>query len=53
MNYFEYNGIKSSDMGLHIHKKNVYSSPKFDSQFVSVPGRNGDLIVSNNRFENI
>ena len=53
MNYFEYNGIKSSDMGLHIQKKNVYSSPKFDSQFVSVPGRNGDLIVSNNRFENI
>ena len=53
MNYFEYNGVKSSDMGLRIKSKNVYSSPKFDSQFVSVPGRNGDLIVSNNRYENI
>lgn len=53
MNYFEYNGVKSSDMGLRIKSKNVYSSPRFDSQFVSVPGRNGDLIVSNNRFENI
>lgn len=53
MNYFEYNGVKSSAMGLRIKSKNVYSSPKFDSQFVSVPGRNGDLIVSNNRYENI
>ena len=32
MNYFEYNGVKSSDMGLRIKSKNVYSSPKFDSQ---------------------
>lgn len=52
MNYFEYNGIRSSDMGLHIQKKNVYSSPKYDSSFVSIPGRNGDLIVPNRRYEN-
>lgn len=52
MNYFEYNGIRSSDMGLHIQRKNVYSSPKYDSSFVSIPGRNGDLIVPNRRYEN-
>ena len=52
MNYFEYNGIRSSDMGLHIQRKNVYSSPKYDSSFVSIPGRNGNLIVPNRRYEN-
>lgn len=52
MNYFEYNGVRSSDMGLHIQRKNVYSSPKYDSSFVSIPGRNGDLIVPNHRYEN-
>jgi putative phage tail component, N-terminal domain protein len=52
VNYFEYNGIRSSDMGLHIQRKNVYSSPKYDSSFVSIPGRNGDLIVPNRRYEN-
>ena len=39
-------------MGLHIQRKNVYSSPKYDSSFVSIPGRNGDLIVPNRRYEN-
>lgn len=53
MNYFEYNGVKSSSMGLRIQSKNVFSAPKYDAQFVSVPGRNGDLIVSNNRYENV
>ncbi len=40
-------------MGLRIQSKNVFSSPKRDLSFQSVNGRNGDLIVSNNRYENV
>lgn len=46
MNYFIYNGIKSSDLGVYIQNKNTFSSPKYDASFVSIPGRNGDLISS-------
>ena len=53
MNYFTYNGIKSSDMGLMIKSKNAFSAPKYDAIFKSIPGRNGDLILPSGRFPNI
>lgn len=53
MNYFEYNGVRSSDMGLRIEKKNVFSAPSYDVTFQSVPGRNGDLILPNGRYSNM
>ena len=53
MNYFEYSGVKSSDMGLRIEKKNVFSAPKYDLSFQEIPGRNGDLIIPNGRYPNI
>ncbi len=53
MNYFIWGGVNSFDMGLRIQSKNVFSSPKRDLNFQSVNGRNGDLIVSNNRYENV
>ena len=53
MNYFEYNGIRSSDMGVKISEKDVYSAPKYDLTFQSIPGRDGDLITSNNRLPNV
>lgn len=46
MSYFIYNGIKSSDLGVFIQNKNIFSSPKYDASFVSIPGKNGDLISS-------
>lgn len=52
MNYFIYNGIKSSDLGVYIQNKNTFSSPKYDASFVSIPARNGDLISSNGRYPN-
>ena len=36
MNYFIYNGIKSSDLGVFIQNKNIFSSPKYDASFVSI-----------------
>lgn len=53
MNYFEYKGIRSSDMGLRIESKNVFSAPKYDVGFLEIPGRDGDLIAGNGRFPNV
>lgn len=53
MSYFIYNGRSSEEFGLHIESKDVFSAPEYDADFTSIPGRNGDLIVSNRRFANI
>ena len=53
MNYFIYNGISSKDMGVRISSKNIFSAPKYDLAFQSIPGRDGDLISHNGRFPNL
>ena len=53
MNYFEYSGIRSSDMGLRIESKNVFSAPQYDVDFLKIPGRDGDLISGGGRFPNV
>ena len=53
MSYFTYNGRSSADFGLHIEKKDVFSAPEYDAEFISVPGRSGDIINPNRRFANI
>ena len=53
MTFFTYNGISSADFGLHIESKNIFSAPEYDVSFQSIPGRSGDLIVSNNRFASL
>lgn len=52
MNSFTFNGQSSADFGLHISEKDIYSAPARDQSFVSVPGRNGDVLIDNNRYEN-
>ncbi len=52
MNYFEYNGIRSSDMGVRISAKDIFSAPKYDISFFSIPGRDGELISPNKRYPN-
>ena len=53
MTYFTYNGRSSADFGLHIEKKDVFSAPEYDAEFISIPGRSGDIINPNRRFSNI
>lgn len=53
MTYFTYNGRSSADFGLHIQSKNVFSAPEYDAEFISIPGRSGDIINPNRRFANI
>ena len=53
MNYFEYKGIRSSDMGIRIESKNIFSGPEYEMDFLSIPGRDGDLIAGGGRFPNV
>ena len=48
MTYFTYNGRSSADFGLHIEKKDVFSAPSYDAEFISIPGRSGDIINRKN-----
>lgn len=51
-NFFIFNGQSSLELGIKIISKNIYSSGKRDLSLVSIPGRDGDLVNSNNRFAN-
>lgn len=53
MNSFTFDGKSSTDFGLVIESKEIYSSPKRDLSMVSVSGRNGDVIIDNNRYTNM
>ena len=53
MTSFTYNGKCSADFGLHIEKKDVFSAPEYAAEFISIPGRSGDIINPNRRFANI
>ena len=47
-----YKGIRSCDMGIRIESKNVFSAPEYEVDFLSIPGRDGDLISGSGRFSN-
>lgn len=53
INYFNFNGIDSRDMGVLIRFKHSYDAPERDVTEVEVPGRDGNLIFDNGRFKNI
>ena len=50
--YFEFNGVKSSDMGLVIERVRPLYSPKKKITTHQVPGRSGDLHTWDGSFEN-
>lgn len=51
--YLVFNGEKSLDHGVYVSGSGTYASPEKDYNKVSVPGRNGDLIIWNGRYKNI
>ena len=53
MNSFTFNGKSSADFGLYISEKKIYSIPARDVTFHSVPGRSGDVLIDNDRYENV
>lgn len=53
MNELIYNGKNSRDFGIYISGEGTFNSPERDAETISIPGKNGDLEVSHNRFKNI
>lgn len=48
---FEYKGINSLDMYLKIENDIAFSSPEADIDLVDILGRDGELVVNNNRLK--
>ena len=53
INTFTYNGTASNTYGLFVTGKGTYDAAEFDVTKYEIPGRNGDLIIPNNRYRNI
>lgn len=48
-----FGGVNSADYNVWISGADSYSAPERDVEVVSVPGRNGDLIIDNGKWNNI
>lgn len=48
-----FGGINSGHFGIYLTDIRIADTPKRDVSFLSVPGRNGDLIVDNKRWHNV
>lgn len=51
--YFQFGDVSSSDYNVWISGGKTFDAPDRDVEFISVDGRNGDLIQDNKRFNNI
>lgn len=51
-NYFEFGGLDSRNFGVYISGQGTFRSPQREYNFLSVPGRNGDLIGTERKFQN-
>lgn len=52
-NSLTFGGINSANYGIFIDGGGVYNSPERDVTLVTIPGRSGQLVMDNGRFENI
>ena len=50
---FKYNGRSSQDFGIRLSGEDTWRKPSPDLERTAVPGRNGDLIASNRRYNNV
>ena len=53
MHIFIYNGRSSADFGLVLSGEDTWKKPLPDFERRQIPGRNGDLILSNKRYANV
>lgn len=53
LNYLYYNGKSSADFSAYITNAGAYQAPNHSYESVSVPGRNGNLIFDNDKFDNV
>ena len=48
-----FNGKDLREFGLHISGDGTFTAPSRDVEYVTIPGRDGDLIIDNGRFLNV
>lgn len=48
-----FGGVNSSDYGIYISGEGVFNAPKRDAEAITIPGRNGQFLLDQGRFENI
>ena len=53
INTFTFGGVTSSDFGIYVSGEGLFNAPKRLAEVVSIPGRNGDFILDQGKFENI
>ncbi len=53
LNSLTYNGTKSTDLGIFVTGSGSFDAAEMDAEKYEIPGRNGDLILSKNRYKNI
>lgn len=53
INSFNFGGVRSADYGVYISGESVYNAPEKAYDMQVIPGRNGNLAIYQNRFENI
>lgn len=51
-NWLTFDGVSTKDFGVYINGAGTYNAPARNREVISVPGRNGDLIIDNGRYEN-
>ena len=49
----QFDDIDTLDHGVYISGEGAYNAPERDVEMVTIPGRNGELILDNDRFANI
>lgn len=52
-NYFTLAGTDSRDFGVYINGQGTFNAPSRSYDFISIPGRNGDLIGTEKRLDNV
>lgn len=50
---FIFDDVDSRSLGVYIVDKKIYGAPVADVEYISIPGKSGDLIRDKKRFENI
>lgn len=53
MEWFTYGTFDSREHGFYVFDMQVYGAAERDVEFITIPGRNGDVIRDNGRFKNI
>lgn len=51
-NYFTFNGVNSAAYGIRISGERTFGAPERDETVVSIPGKNGDVVLDNGRWKN-